>query len=144
MNSISILKFMGELGARFYINRLQEVISYLESMIRDKRIIVIYDEDRIYAFLAFSIGEDAIEYWKKDIWAYLPHNPRGRTIYVEKLVSRGWNRELRETFERKILELYPHLETGMWHRWATWGDRKVITKRRVGNVHDQSLIQSGV
>ena len=130
MNPIEILKFMGEQGARYKPSQLGLILSYLDAMIQDKRIIIIYEENQPYAFMAFSICNDMVQYLKKDLWAYLPHDPHGRTIYIEKLVSKSWNRELRLKFEEEILKLYPQLEKGIWHRYAKWGDRQTYTVRR--------------
>lgn len=110
------------------------VLDYFQKMIDDGRIIVIKKDSKIHAFIAFSVTDNPEEFHKKGEWNFKTHNPSGKIVYIEKLISKGWNRDLRFQFEEMILKEYPNLERGVWHRWARWGDRKTFTVRRIKNA----------
>ena len=130
MKTIEILKFMGEQGIRYKQDELQTIFNYVNSMIRDNRVIEIESQGKIEAILFISVSDNYEPFFKKTTWTYKPHDPRGKIIYVEKLVAKEWNKEMRMQFEELLTNLYPHFELGVWHRWAKWGDRKTIAFRR--------------
>lgn len=132
MNAIDLLLFMGELGKRYSEKDLLEAHYYLYRMIDDGRTIVIMEDGKVHAFICFSICEDFEQFYKKDTWDYIPHYPSGSIIYIELMICRKWTKELRGKFEELIIQRYPQLHTGIWHKYAKWGDRKVLTPRRNG------------
>jgi len=136
MNAIDIIKFMGELGIRFRESEIDQVLFYFSKMIEDKRIVVTEDESGLHTVICFSIGDSIEFFWKKKQWAYAPHDPQGLLFYIEKLISKGWNRSMREYIQAHIQSLYPHLREAHGHRWARWGDRHVQftdEQRRLGS-----------
>lgn len=134
MNSIELINILGEMRFRFYDDQIEDIIEYLDKMISDKRVIMIDNEHGPCVVVTFSVTNSPDEFLKKDTWEYKPHDKRGEIVYVEKLMSTGWNRDLREILERKITELYPNIKFAVWHKYARWGDRMVISKRRLQNV----------
>ena len=134
MNAILLLKAMGEMGVRYPASHIDEIIDYTTKMYDNGRIITISDPNGLFAVAFFSITDSPEEFLKKGELVYKSHDPVGKIVYLEKLVSRGWNRELRIEFETELLKKYPNITHGVWHRWAKWGDRKVIGKRRLQNV----------
>ena len=135
MDAIGIIRMLGEMGLRFKgEGELDRAILYFINMIKDERICIVYDEGEPYAMIAYSMTDDPDTFLKKDTWNYLQHNPHGKIVYVEKMASKGWNRQIRTIFEHVISTKYPQMESGIWHRWAKFGDRKVIAKRRLINV----------
>ena len=131
MNTIDLLKEMGELGVKFKRSEIEPAIDYVSKMLSDKRVIYMTGEndERVISF--FSVCYNYEPFYKKKTWDYLPHFPEGNIVYVEKIVSTGWNRKMRELFEIEILKHHPKFEHAVWHRWAKWGDRKTLTVRRV-------------
>lgn len=134
MNAIKLARIFGEMGCLFMRNELRDALNYFQKMLENNRIVYILDNNKPYAFLFFSMTNDPDKFLKKDKWEYLDHDENGKIVYVEKLISKGWNKELRSEFERIIAEKYPQFESGVWHRFARWGDRQVIAKRRKINV----------
>ena len=137
MDAIEIMRILGEdLRVRFHKEELDLAILYFLKMMKDERIIMINENNHPHAIMAYSLTDDPDVFLKKDTWDYLPQNLLGKTLYVEKLFSKGWNKELRTVFEKMIIQLHPHVEYGLWYRYGLWGDRKVISKRRLQNVRD--------
>ncbi len=144
MRVLDILLFMGELGARYREKDVPLIESYFSKMIADGRVIAIYSNGIPHAILAFSICNDMVKYYQKDTWDYAPHNPYGHVIYVEKLVSKKWDKDLRKQFQHNILLRYPNVDTAIWHRYGRHGDRQVMYKRRLSDVRNQDIEQQAV
>ena len=121
------LKFRGE-------GELDSAILYFINMIHDGRVLEILEDGEPYAICAYSMTNDPDTFLKKGTWDYLPHDSNGSVVYIEKLASKGWDRRLRNIIEHIILTKHQQMEYGVWHKWAKWGDRKVISKRRLVNV----------
>ena len=134
MNAVDLMIILGSLGVMFRAKEVMASIDYFSNMIETGRVIIIYKDGDPYAVMTFSITNDYEPFFKKKTWDYLAHDPSGKIIYIEKLVSKGWDRTMRIQFQDEISEKYPNLEYGVWHRIAQWGDRKVITKRRLTHV----------
>ena len=131
MTVIDLMKSMGEMGTMFREKDINDIIDYCALMLHDERVIQIDCEGKPCAFIFYSITDEPEKFLKKGTYEYFPHEPKSKTVYVEKLVSLSWNRDLRVIFERIIRDKYPQLEFGVWHRRGNWGDRKVVTQRRL-------------
>ena len=129
MTTIEVLKTIGEMGGRYKISEFNSIGEYIFKMLTDKRIVDIEGFNGGRAIIFFSICDDYDPFYKKDTWTYRPHFPDGNIAYIEKLISTKWDREMRELFENEILKHYPNAEFGVWHRFAKWGDRKVMRRR---------------
>ena len=134
MTSSEVLYLFRRIGFDIDLRVLTKFTDYISSMMKDDRVLIIYENGEPYALLLYSITNNHIPYLLKSDWTYLEHDPDGSTIYIEKLISKGWNKELRQEFERKILERHPQLTDAVWHKWAEWGDRQVTIKRRLQYV----------
>lgn len=135
MDAIELMRTLGaDLNCVFRPSELDVAIGYFMNMIKDERVIVIYEDSKPHAVMTYSLTDDPDTFLKKATWDYLPQNLLAKTIYVEKLVSKGWNKELRTLFEQMIIKRHPRLEHGIWHRYGLDGDRKVTTKRRLHYV----------
>lgn len=131
MNAVKLAKIFGEMGCLFYQHELKSALDYFQKMLEADRIVYILSDDKPYAFLFISLTNDPDAFLKKGKWEYLDQDEAGKILYVEKLISKGWDKETRVLFEKLITEKYPQIEYGLWHRWAKWGDRKVTSKRRI-------------
>src|SRR3990167_11290062 len=134
MNPISVLTIMGEMGLRYRASEINETIDYATKMLDNGRVIVIWDDDIISAVLFFSITNEPKLFLEKQTWEFKSHDPEGKIVYLEKLVSRGWNKKIRLQLESEIIRKYPNIDHAEWHRWGKTGDRPVISKRRFQNV----------
>ena len=131
MTYLDVLEIMHKVGYHIKRSVIHDVVDYVDNMLRDSRILVINRDGEPYALVLFSISNSYEPYFLKNDFDFLPHNPNGRIIYLEKLISKGWDKELRQQFEETILQIYPQLETAVWHRR---GDRKIVAKRRLQYV----------
>lgn len=129
MNELGVIKFLGQRGARFGKRSLDQAISYFSHMIKDKRVITLFKDGKLHSIMAFSLGEDFDRFYRKHVWRYVPHDPSGKILYVEMVVSKSWDKDIRKQFRDEILKLYPQIEEAHWHKWATWGDRHVMWRR---------------
>jgi len=136
MNTIEIIEFLCRIGLRFTEKTLKDIVFYINNMIKDNRVIVINKDNEIYCVLMFSLEDNWEKFLKKQNWVYVSHNPFSETVYIEKIVSLGFDKELRKVIESELTKLYPHIKYGIWHRYAKWGDRKVIAKRRLNYVRN--------
>lgn len=135
MDAIELMRIMGEdFRVRFHKDELDYAILYFINMIKDNRVVIIYEDKLPFAIMTYSLTDDSDTFLKKETWDYLPHNLLAKTVYVEKLISKGWNKGLRLAFEKTITSMYPKIEQGIWHRYGKYGDRCVISKRRLQNV----------
>lgn len=135
MTISDILCVMGEAGIRFDRTVLPKVFNYVSNMIEDNRCITITDDlGNKVGVIFYSVCEEYDAFYKKGKWDYLPHDKDGHIVYIECAASSIWSKELRKLFEDGLLQKYPNLQVGVWHRWAKWGDRRVVTKRRLSNV----------
>jgi hypothetical protein len=124
MNAYDIIKILGEIGVLFRTKIIDDAIDYFALMLYDERIILIKKDGNPHAIICFSMTDEPEIYLKKKTWDYLSHDVLGKTIYVEKIVSKGWDKELRDQFEREIIKRYPQIEYGVWHREGKHGDRR--------------------
>ena len=136
MNSVDLLLEMGKIGWRFRRQDVLPMMEYFDAMIKENRVVMISKNDSMIAMLAFSMCDNYEPFLKKKDWDFLNHDPNGNIMYVEKLVSLYWDKEVRKRFEEIITKVYPRIEYAVWHRFAKWGDRKVIYKRRIQNVRN--------
>lgn len=131
MTTLEILNFMGRRGLRYHKNSLDSLISYIQCMRHENRIIIIESDFSPIAVCFFSICSNYVPYYVKETWDFLTHDPFGKKVYVEKIVSDAWDKTMRNEIERKLIAAYPQLEEAIWHRWDRIGDRKVIARRRI-------------
>lgn len=129
MNTNQIITFISDLGGIFSPASIPLVRAFFQRMIEDERVVVIFKQNTIHSVLAFSLSDDFKPFYTKETWDYVPHNPDGSVFYVELLASRTWDKKLRKQFQSLILEKYPQIQSAVWHKWADWGDRKVIWRR---------------
>ena len=122
---------MGEIGVRYRYSDVSGIMDYVTRMIEDGRVVAINGESGIHAVLFFAICHDWHPFHEKGSWIYLAHDQLGDTIYLESLVSKGWDKEVRAKFEEIITHKYPNLKQAVWHRWAKDGDREVKIQRRL-------------
>lgn len=129
-HKLDLLCFMGRQGIRYPKHKMHDVHDYMNRMIEAERIIVINDEQGIHTTIMFSLCEESEPFLKKRTWEYREHNPEGTTFYIEKAVSRGWTRELRNQFKELLLRKFPQLTIAQGHRWGSHGDRLLKCRRR--------------
>lgn len=133
MNAYEILAYLKEVGGKYPAEYYPRIISYFQDMMDAGRIICLFDKEKQKpAFIAcFSIADDPEPFLVKDTWQFRQDDLTGKTFYVEMGFGERWTKEMRNEFAKMIDENFPWIETVMWHRWADWGDRKVIVKRRL-------------
>lgn len=130
MKILPILKLMGRTGIKFRLSELEDIFYYIRRMLNDCRVVELCDNGVTHGYLFFSICDDIDAYYKKPTWKYVPQNPNGAILYIEKLVALSWNKDLRKLIQDKF-EKNQNLGVAIWHRFARWGDRKVIYRRHV-------------
>lgn len=100
----------------------------------DERVIIISEDDKSHALVTFSICNDYKPYFQKNLWDYLPHDPKGTTCYIENIISDSWTGKLRRNLQHAITKKYPQIEWAVWHRPGDLEDRVVIRR-----IHEASL-----
>lgn len=123
-----LLCFMGECGFRYKESELRDIYYYVKKMVKDRRVIAVKDGERYHTVIFYSIAQEWEPYLKKGEWEYATHQPGGCCIYIEKAVSKGWNKYIRNSLKQIILDKYPQLHMAKWHRYGNWGDR-AVTRR---------------
>ena len=130
MNTLDILNFMQDCGARIGADEVTLIEDYFDQMIKDKRVHVLYEQSEPIAIIAFSLSNDYFPYYVKDIWEYMPHDKFSDTVYIEKLIAKKWNGRLRRLFSQKLVEQFPQLVRGIWHKARASEDDLITTHRR--------------
>ena len=103
MNAFMLARILGQLGVMYHRDNFPRVIDYFSLMLEDKRVIVIEDDDKPCAVLFISMTDDAAPYLVKKPWAYIKQDVDGSICYVEKMISNGWNKEMRKKIESAII-----------------------------------------
>ena len=135
MNVIMLLEKMGEeIGVRYLPSKIHEIIDYTSKMLDNGRIITLSDESGLLGVMYFSVTDDYEPFLKKGEFEFKSHDPEAKTIYVEKMISRKWNKEIRLEFEKEVMKRYPWVNQCIGHRRSKNGDRKVLNKRRLKYV----------
>lgn len=127
---------MGEMGLRYHQSEIAQAMDYTTRMIEDGRVIIITSHGEPVSIMFISLTNSPDNYLKKENWEYLTHDAHGECVYIEKIISRKWNREIRNLIESELSSRYPSFTYAVWHRWAKWGDRKVTIKRRINHVRN--------
>lgn len=136
MNAFDIASIYGKLGARFYKSKLDVMLEYFRLMLEEGRIITISKDGNPHAIIMFSVGDNPDKFLKKGTWEYVPHDPKGKIVCIEQLISKGWDKDLRNLMEITLSSRFPTAEEAVWYRYAKWGDRLVKAKRRFQNVRN--------
>ena len=123
-----ILCFMGEYGLRYGPKLLPLFESYVERMLNDDRVIVFSENGKVEGVIFFSVDDETNRFWQKKMWEYLPHNPLGTTAYIELLLIKKWNMEVRKNIQYFLENRFPDLLFGRWHRRSKIRDREFIVK----------------
>lgn len=131
MNIVEILEFIGSQGGMYRRKQIPEIVEYFKSMIEDGRVVAIYDNDKVVGIVAFSICDHYLRFYTKKCFDYLPHNPDGKTAYIEMAVASKWNKQIRKIFEYEISKKFPNFEYGIWYRSTKYDDRRVIARRKL-------------
>lgn len=135
MTAIDVATILGrDMGVKFRESMIDDILNYIDLMLKDHRIIIIKEGETAHALVFFSVTDDPDKYLKKKTWDFVGHEPDGKTVVIEQMISRGWNKELRKIMEEMFLRRYPHLTSAVWYRYAKWGDRLVRTYRRLKYV----------
>lgn len=118
--------------------------SYYRKMVKDNRVITIYNNQEVVCFMTFSITNDYIPFAEKGTWEYMRHNPHGHICYIEKLASKIWDKDMRNRLVDIIEKRFPDVIYGVWHRprvknGKDW-NQKIIIKRR-NYVRDKVSIE---
>ena len=137
---LDILLFMGEEGIRYKTSEIEDVLDYVERMLSDERILVIYDDNKMNTVLFFSVCNDYMNYLRKPTWIYKEHNPYGKMVYIEKIVSKTYNKEIRLKIQHLIMSLYPTVRFGKWHVFGKIGDRETTTTPKEISCHNSEFI----
>ena len=135
MNPIAILSLMGEMGARYRESKIHLILDYTMRMCDNGRVLVISDSQSPVCVVFYSMTNEPDTFLKKGDYEYKSHDPEGRVAVLEKLVSRKWNKEIRQALESELIRKFPNMAYGTWYRYGKVGDRQVTAKvRRLQNV----------
>ena len=133
IRSVDLLCWMGAHGGiRYGKDKIDEAIDYTNKMAHDGRIIEIKDGEGLHTVIFFSICKTIEDFYKKKTWEYREHDPQGHIWYAEKAVSRGWTKDIRNQLKQLMLQRFPKLRIGKWHRWGKKSDRPVTIRRNDG------------
>jgi len=131
------IAFLGECGLRYTKDHFITIYSYLDQMIKDGRIFMIYKDGIPVSFIAVSICRepDCQIYYFKDTWQYVSHDLNGDIAYIEKFVSLKYDRKLRLEIEKKIKELFKNVILGLWFRPHNIKDDRIMISKLRGDYH---------
>jgi hypothetical protein len=102
--------------------------NYLSEMLRRNRIIVIEDESGIACILAYFLTDDIEKFANRPMWSCPEDSDTGETFFVDKMVARKWNREIRNMVQDQVEKRFPFVSQAYWLREPK--NRSVIIRRR--------------
>lgn len=106
---------------------------YLKEMLKLNRVMIIQDGESVEAVIMFYLTNDYEILYKKSTWEIAKDDPNGTQIYIDKMVCKSWNKDLRKSVQEAIEKKFPHVEMGVYHRAPK--DRCVkIYSRRMAHV----------
>lgn len=105
---------------------------YTQEMLRRDRVMVIRDEQDFKAVIFYYLTNDYTKLYKKSTWETPGDEPEGHQIYMDKVVCQRWTKELRGALKRAILDKFPQVQEGYYHRAPN--DRCVKILRGTGEL----------
>ena len=106
--------------------------SYIAEMRSRGRIIEISDELGPCAYVFLFLGMSSSFFYKKGLWETPEDFEGGHIAYIDKLVCKRMNLDLRRSIQDAIETRFPNVVIGVYHRAPK--DRQVIVYRR-GTKH---------
>ena len=128
MTSYDIINLMKAWGHNLKTEHIAGFLYYFRQMVHKNRVATVSDEHGVQAVIFFYLTNDYRLLYKKDIWALALDKPSGCQVYVDKLVCREWNLEIRRKFQDFIESTFPNVTEAYYHRAPK--DRCVRIKRR--------------
>lgn len=89
---------------------------YLKDMLKKDRVFVIYENSIIVAVLLYFLTDDYTKVYKKRTFDTITDNPEGHQIYIDKMICKKWTPSLRHYIKSQILEKFPGVQEGYYHR----------------------------
>ena len=123
-----ILILLFKAGLKCDHRQLRKIYDYTLAMIRDSRAVMFYKDKKLIGIAYFSVCNSIDSYQDKPLWQYIPHNPAGEIVFIEKVVALKWNKHLRDLLEAEIAENYKNAKIAVAYRPSPAEDRQRIYK----------------
>ena len=128
MSVMQIIKFIRRMNPNIHYSMVHKMNLYFWRMMTNKRILMVWENRHPIAMICFSITNDTTKFQNKDIWKYLEHKPDGLICYVEKLIAKKWNKDIRNQLVSMGLSEFPQIKYVVFDRPAKEGNREVSIK----------------
>ena|SRR3990167_2085808 len=89
---------------------------YLKEMLKRNRVMVVMNGEEIEAVITYYLTDDYEKLFKKSTWEVVNDDPDGSQIYIDKMVCKKFNKELRVRLAQAIEEKFPNVVEGFYHR----------------------------
>ena len=107
---------------------------YVAKMLRDGRIATIFEDGKFSSLVFFSLCDNENEHLWNLEYEYKPHNPNGRVLVLDGLVSPNFNFRVVKKMKEVFYGRFPQIEKTVWRR-QNYLDAKVYTLTR-RNYHE--------
>ena len=89
---------------------------YLKEMLKRNRVMVVTEGEEIQAVIMFYLTNDYTKIYKKRTWDVVNDESDGTQIYIDKMVCKKFNKELRIRLAEAIENKFPNVVEGFYHR----------------------------
>lgn len=125
MTPIEILKFFGECGLMFKRSEIESAIRFLDYKIKNNRILKVYDDNKLLGVLVYSLTDIEVKHLVKSSWEIVEEAEDGKIIYIDYLMAKKFDIDLRNEIRNYFKTNHPQYEYGIWKRYKHPVDRIV-------------------
>lgn len=90
--------------------------AYAQGMFNRRRAMLVRKGKSPEAIIFYFLTNNYEQLYKKGMWDLVPDNFLGRQIYIDKMLCRRWNKEIRNTVKKAIEAKFPWVLEAVYHR----------------------------
>ena len=89
---------------------------YIAEMLRRNRVMIVNGDDGMECLLCYFITDNIAKFSNRPMWSTPEDSQEAKTIFIDKMVARKWDKSLREAVKTAINEKFPFVEEAHWLR----------------------------
>ena len=90
--------------------------NYAQTMFNRRRSILIKNGKSPEAILFYFFTHDYETFYKKATWDLPEDNPTGTQLYIDKMICRHWNKDIRNAVKAALEAKFPWILEAVYHR----------------------------
>lgn len=107
---------MEQWGYKIKAEEFESFRAYTQGMFNRRRALIIKSGKSLEAIIFYFLTNDFEMIYKKGTWDIPEDNPAGSQIYLDKMICRRWNKQIRNVVKEAIETKFPCVLEGVYHR----------------------------